>query len=75
MSDNTPKTNDPLVAALLRERAGYVTRGMDERVAQVDEQLKARGYQAAADDEGAEETGAGEQPKERRTPPRRTAKG
>lgn len=29
-----------LVASLRRERAGYVARGLDKRVAQVDEQLK-----------------------------------
>lgn len=39
-----PATEDPFVAALLREREGYVTRGLDERVAQVDEQLKLRGF-------------------------------
>lgn len=37
-------TNDPMIAALLRERAGYATRGMDDRVAQVDEQLALRGH-------------------------------
>jgi hypothetical protein len=39
-----PPTSDPMIAALLRERAGYVTRGLDERVAEVDAQLQARGY-------------------------------
>ena len=39
-------TNDPVIAALLREREGYVTRGMDDRVAAVDEQLKLRGHKA-----------------------------
>lgn len=39
-----PKTHDPMIAALLREREGYVNRGMDDRVAQVDEQLSLRGY-------------------------------
>ena len=29
-----------MVDALLRERQGYVTRGLDDRVAQVDEQLR-----------------------------------
>ncbi|MFF3346082.1 hypothetical protein [Streptomyces sp. NPDC002779] len=43
MSD-TPQTEDPMVAALLREREGYVQRSMDDRVAQVDEQLKLRGH-------------------------------
>lgn len=31
------------VAGLLEERRGYVTRGLDDRVAQVDEQLRLRG--------------------------------
>lgn len=38
-------TGDVLVDALLRERAGYVRQGLDDRVRLVDEQLKARGYQ------------------------------
>ncbi len=41
-----PQTDDPMVAALLREREGYVQRGLDDRVAQVDEQLTLRGYTA-----------------------------
>lgn len=47
MSDE-PMTEDPMIAALLRERAGLAQRGLDDRVAQVDEQLKLRGYQAPA---------------------------
>ncbi|MCH5677834.1 hypothetical protein [Streptomyces gilvus] len=39
-----PETQDTMTAALLREREGYVQRGMKDRVAQVDEQLKLRGY-------------------------------
>jgi hypothetical protein len=39
-----PETTDTMVAALLREREGYAARGMKDRVAQVDEQLKHRGY-------------------------------
>ncbi|WP_075662211.1 hypothetical protein [Streptomyces acidiscabies] len=52
---NEPQTRDPMVAALLRERAGYVGRkGKEDRVAAVDEQLELRGYspdgeQVAAD--------------------------
>ncbi|MFD5874017.1 hypothetical protein [Streptomyces sp. NPDC060322] len=38
------ETEDTMVAALLRERAGYVSRGMGDRVTQVDEQLALRGY-------------------------------
>lgn len=43
MSD--PKTTDTMIAALLREREGYVAQGKDDRVAQVDEQLKLRGHE------------------------------
>lgn len=43
-------TEDTMIAGLLRERAGYVQRGLDDRVAQVDEQLKARGYEPPADE-------------------------
>jgi hypothetical protein len=39
-----PLTEDTMVAALLREREGLVQRGLKERVTQVDEQLKLRGY-------------------------------
>lgn len=35
------------VEALLEERRGYETHGRDDRVAEVDEQLKARGYKEA----------------------------
>jgi hypothetical protein len=41
-------TDDPMIAALLRERDGYAKRGLDERVALVDEQLELRGYQRPA---------------------------
>lgn len=41
-------TDDPMVAALLREREGYVQRGMADRIAQVDEQLRLRGYEKPA---------------------------
>ncbi|MFI9552642.1 hypothetical protein [Nonomuraea endophytica] len=54
-------SEDPMIAALLREREGYVVRGMEDRVAQVDEQLKLRGH------EPAEETRT-EAPKSRRAP-------
>lgn len=59
-----PKTEDTMIAALLREREGYVLQGMDDRVAQVDEQLELRGHTPSDDDSG------------RATPPRgrRTAR-
>lgn len=39
-----PQTDDTMIAGLLREREGLVQRGLDDRVAQVDEQLRLRGY-------------------------------
>jgi hypothetical protein len=52
-----------MVAALLRERAGYVASGKDDRVKEVDEQLQKHGYKS-------EESS----PEARKTPPQeRTA--
>ncbi|MFI7707611.1 hypothetical protein [Nonomuraea sp. NPDC049480] len=67
-----PQTEDPMIAALLRERDGYVQRGMDDRVAQVDEQLALRGYEASEDDsetskEDGEADARSQPPKGRRT--------
>lgn len=42
--ESEPATTDTMVAALLRERATLTQRGLDDRVSQVDEQLKLRGY-------------------------------
>jgi hypothetical protein len=39
-----PVSRDTMVAALLREREGYARRGLKERVAEVDEQLRLRGH-------------------------------
>lgn len=36
--------DDRMIAALLRERDGLTRRGLDDRVAQVDEQLKLHGH-------------------------------
>lgn len=52
-------TNDNMIAALLRERAGYKRRGLDDRVRQVDEQLARYGYKP--------------EPKKRTAPPQQTA--
>lgn len=52
-----PETTDPMVAALLREREGYVRRGLPDRVAQVDEQLALRGHRPAAEDRTAPPVG------------------
>ncbi|OSZ58672.1 hypothetical protein OQI_20410 [Streptomyces pharetrae CZA14] len=46
-----PQTEDTMIAGLLREREGLRQRGMDERVAQVDEQLRLRGYTPQRDGE------------------------
>lgn len=41
------EAGDPqLVAALLREREGYVMRGLSDRIAQVDAALEAAGFAA-----------------------------
>ncbi|MFJ4785506.1 hypothetical protein [Streptomyces sp. NPDC088794] len=73
MSD-TPKTEDSMVAALLRERAGYAGRkGMDERVAAVDEQLRLRGYSPdgeLVDQDDDSTTEGDDESAQRSTPPR-----
>lgn len=43
-------TEDPMVAALLREREGLVQSGLTDRVDQVDEQLRLHGVKPPADD-------------------------
>jgi hypothetical protein len=59
-----PPADDPEVAALLYERAGYVRAGKTDRVAAVDEQLRLRGYEA---------TGRHRAPAGRRRPSREQA--
>lgn len=46
-------SNDRMIASLLRERDGYERRGLDERVALVDEQLARHGYEPAAETDAA----------------------
>jgi hypothetical protein len=66
MSEST----DPMVAALLRERDGYVKRGLPDRVAQVDAELARRGYVGPAVVADPEST----PPRGRRSPgPKQTA--
>lgn len=48
------KPDDGMVAALLQERRGYVQRGRDDRIAQVDEQLALHGYVAPDAPDGGE---------------------
>ncbi len=47
-------SSDPRIAALLRERAGLVQQGKDERVKQIDAELKTRGYEPPAKEAPAE---------------------
>ena len=61
-----PQTEDTMVAALLREREGLVQRGLDDRVAEVDEQLKLRGAEPHADGKPARATSRSTPPKGRR---------
>lgn len=56
-------TEDPMVAALLREREGLVQSGLTDRIASVDEQLKLHGYKPPT----AEKASA---PSSRSTPPK-----
>jgi hypothetical protein len=63
---DAPQTEDPMVAALLREREGYVGRGMDDRVAQVDEQLRLRGVEPPAVQQGGAPASRSTTPKGRR---------
>lgn len=44
----TDEQREAKIRALLQERRGYVVRGLDDRVAQVDEQLRLLGAQGAA---------------------------
>lgn len=62
-----PQTQDTMVAALLREREGYVNLGQDDRVAEVDEQLRLRGVEPPADDRPARPASRSTPPKGRRT--------
>ncbi|MEU0809519.1 hypothetical protein [Streptomyces sp. NPDC005970] len=61
---DAPQTENTMVAALLREREGLVQRGLTDRVAEVDEQLKLRGAEPPKDDKPAARTAS------RSTPPK-----
>lgn len=63
-------TDDPMVAALLREREGYERQGLTARVALVDEQLKLRGYKPSRDEKEPESDKA---PRGRSARPRQQA--
>ncbi|NEA67544.1 hypothetical protein [Streptomyces sp. SID12488] len=61
------QTEDPMVAALLREREGYAVRGMDDRTDQVDEQLRLRGVEPPAAQNTPTAASRSTPPKGRRT--------
>lgn len=44
------KKNDAMIAALLREREGYVRSGKEARIKAVDDQLKLYGYKSGEDE-------------------------
>lgn len=69
-----PKTTDPMIAALLREREGYERTQQRDRVAQVDEQLRLRGYDPNpdGDEKPKTERSTDRAPKGRQAPQRRT---
>ncbi len=67
MSHDIESTDAQYIEALLVEREGYARFGRDDRVAQVDEQLKLRGYRAAAQERAAAAPAAA--PKGRRSAP------
>lgn len=64
-----PMTTDSTIAALLREREGYVRTGKSDRVAQVDEQLALRGYEGTVEERPEPD----KVPKGRHAPTKRTA--
>lgn len=72
-------TEDPMVAALLRERESYLRTARPERAELVDEQLATRGYRVdktgklvALADKGADSDPARTPPKARQAPQKRT---
>lgn len=64
-------SDDPMVAALLRERDAYARTGRTDRIPEVDRQLSLRGYTPADEDEpgkaGGEDETRSEPPKGRAT--------
>lgn len=65
------KTDDTIIAGLLRERDGYLRTGRADRAKLVEEQLELRGYDLEGEAK-AEASPAKEEPKGRTTQPRRT---
>lgn len=74
MSEEQPEpvTDDGMIAALLREREGYVLRGLVERVAEVDEQIKLRGGTPPQDGPPPKQETTEQKPRARRAPGKST---
>jgi hypothetical protein len=70
-----PQTTDPMIAALLRERAGYLQSHRPERAAQVTAELKRRGYEDPAEVEPQANEDATGAPRGRRAPGKRSTTG
>jgi hypothetical protein len=51
-----PQTENTMIAGLLREREGYARRGLDDRVAQVDEQLRLLGHTSDTSEDQVDQT-------------------
>ncbi len=66
------RTDDNIIAGLLRERDGYLRLGQADRAKLVEEQLELRGYDVQAETKADAEP-AKEEPKGRTTRPARTA--
>lgn len=71
MSDDA---NDKTIAALLRERSALLSQGKDERAAQVDTELAARGYEAPKSDGGQKETPKAPEDPKRQAPQGRSSR-
>jgi len=69
--------DEVLIAALLRERAGYEARDLPERVEQVNEQLKLAGYKSDSEEarKVPPQARTAERPRETTARPEVTGKG
>lgn len=68
-----PHYKEKMVAALRREREGYVARDLTDRVQKVDKQLAAFGASADGDSAGSDEEPTEVQPRGRRQARQETA--
>lgn len=66
-------SNKNMIAALLRERDGYVRQGLEDRVRQVDEQLEHHGYKPEKDEPQGRTQVPQQTADQGRTPAKKTA--